>query len=751
MMNPIFAIIGFSGGELVIMLIVAFLGMGLLAAGAVFLVWLYRRKNPNPPPIPQPPLAPPPVAATTVALPKCPRCRQPLPRNAPEGLCPECLARVAMDTETVPPTPPGATVNVNPQAEAAPGTRITPDVAQLASQFPQLEIIELLGRGGMGMVYKARQPRLDRLVALKILPVASMHHASFAERFEREAKALAKLNHPGIVTLYDFGQTPEYYYFIMEYVDGKNLRQLMEAKSLEPRQALELVTQICTALQFAHDESIIHRDIKPENILITKKGQVKIADFGLAKLLGGKPDTALTASQMIMGTLNYMAPEQREDAQKVDHRADIYSLGVVFYEMLTGEIPLGRFEPPSKRVGVDVRLDEVVLHALEREPDRRYQHVSEVKSNVETITSSMPRKTDARGTSGIFKLKPLPDFLPYVLKRFAIFAAAWVVIGFVVRLWLGDRSLSVSPHASPAMAFFYSIPILFCGLAADLKWSLFVLVAAFVLLAAEWLHTRAKRGLTFRQLPPSIQRRLSLWTSILIFGFAVATMTPPVMVFAFPGQTFSVRDYQKRQDQVTEWWFVPFSGDFEKLGFRLSFALEGNPANADSLPPCTLSLIVHRTNAEPATMKVILPGLRASYRFPTTNNWDNTFILDKDSLVEWMRKGAGLNPSAPKFQEEADQIYDLLKTYQLQPPETAKEFVNLGKADLRAFWFGGMQSDGFSYGGFEGGNFILVWIGLGVASLIYYIATVWMTKRFYGAALAEINSGRWTPPQKAPR
>jgi predicted Ser/Thr protein kinase len=304
----------------------------------------------------------------------CQRCQKPVPPNAPEGLCPECLARVALGSEP-----------------AGPGTRVPPAPAALAAQFPQLEILELLGMGGMGMVYKARQPRLDRLVALKILPIASMPDASFGERFEREAKALARLNHPGIVTLYDFGQTQGYYYFIMEFVDGMNLRQLIQAKTLEPRQALELVTQICTALQFAHDEKIVHRDIKPENILITKKGRVKIADFGLAKLLGSQPDTALTASQMVMGTMNYMAPEQRENTKDVDHRADIYSLGVVFYEMLTGEVPMGRFDAPSKKVQIDVRLDEVVLHALEREPARRYQHVSEVKTSVETITDSTPK------------------------------------------------------------------------------------------------------------------------------------------------------------------------------------------------------------------------------------------------------------------------------------------------------------------------------------------------------------------------
>jgi tRNA A-37 threonylcarbamoyl transferase component Bud32 len=327
----------------------------------------------------------------------CKQCRQPLPENAPEGLCPACLAKVALASE---PTAPSATINVNPLAEAAPPTRVAPDPAQLATQFPQLEIIELLGMGGMGMVYKARQPRLDRIVALKILPVESQQHPSFAERFNREAKALAKLNHPGIVNVYDFGQTAQYYFFVMEFVDGMNLRQLLNTEKVAPCQALELVVQICTALQYAHDEGVVHRDIKPENILLNKKGQVKIADFGLAKLLGTAPDTALTMSQAAMGTLNYMAPEQRQNAQGVDHRADIYSLGVVFYEMLTGEVPMGRFEAPSKRVQVDVRLDEVVLRALEREPARRYQQVSEVKTDVESVAKDAPQQRAAPSPAG---------------------------------------------------------------------------------------------------------------------------------------------------------------------------------------------------------------------------------------------------------------------------------------------------------------------------------------------------------------
>ncbi|MHB1037844.1 MAG: protein kinase domain-containing protein [Pirellulales bacterium] len=272
--------------------------------------------------------------------------------------------------------------------------------------FPQLEILSFVGWGGMGAVYKARQKALDRVVALKILPPGIGGDPAFAERFAREAKALAKLNHPGIVTLYEFGQADGLFYFLMEFVDGVNLRHLLEAERLSPREALAIVPQICDALQYAHDQGIVHRDIKPENILLDRQGRVKVADFGLAKLVemdaGRVPVTpsltpcgvegapVLTEAGSVMGTPQYMAPEQREHPTEVDHRADIYSLGVVFYQMLTGELPGKPIEPPSHTVRVDVRLDEVVLRALEKEPERRYQHVSQMKSAVETISQSCP-------------------------------------------------------------------------------------------------------------------------------------------------------------------------------------------------------------------------------------------------------------------------------------------------------------------------------------------------------------------------
>jgi len=322
---------------------------------------------------------------------KCPQCGTPLPTGALAGLCPACLLKMgaAADTVTDAKQPP-----FNP-----------PQVAELAAKFPQLEILELIGKGGMGAVYKVRQKELDRIAALKILPPGIGHDAAFAERFAREAKALAKLNHPGIVTIYDFGRADGLFYFLMEFVDGVNLRQLLNTGRISPREALAIVPQICDALQFAHDQGIVHRDIKPENILMDRRGRVKVADFGLAKLVENDgraelplgqdaqqrvPTSELTESGKVMGTPNYMSPEQIAAPGEVDHRADIYALGVVFYQMLTGELPGKKIEAPSKKVHIDVRLDEVVLRALEQKPELRYQQVSEVKTLVETIASTSP-------------------------------------------------------------------------------------------------------------------------------------------------------------------------------------------------------------------------------------------------------------------------------------------------------------------------------------------------------------------------
>lgn len=322
----------------------------------------------------------------------CSECGGNLEPNAPQGICPRCLMKLGLPSNDKAEKSHAASAQVDFPTSSAftPSSGfIPPEPGELDKQFPQLEILGFLGQGGMGAVYKARQKQLNRLVALKILPPEIGRDSNFAERFTREARSLAMLNHPHIVTVYDFGQTDQgQFYFIMEYIDGTDLRQVIQSGELTPSEALAIVPQICEALQYSHEEGIVHRDIKPENILLDKKGRVKIADFGLARLLD-RPATSFTLTQpeQRMGTPHYMAPEQIEHPHDVDHRADIYSLGVVFYEMLTGELPIGRFDPPSHKVQIDVRLDKVVLRSLEKEPERRYQHASDVKSSVESIAA----------------------------------------------------------------------------------------------------------------------------------------------------------------------------------------------------------------------------------------------------------------------------------------------------------------------------------------------------------------------------
>ena len=358
---------------------------------------------------------------------------------------------------------------------------------QIAPHFPQLEILECLGRGGMGVVYKARQKSLNRLVALKLLAPERVRDAKFAERFTREAQALAALNHSNIVTIYDFGQAGGFYYLLMEFVDGLNLRELLRARKFTPEEALAIVPPLCDALQFAHDRGIVHRDIKPENLLLDKAGRVKVADFGIAKMLGtangeGKPsETAApeNATQTVVGTPNYSAPEQKTDPGRVDSRADIYSLGVVFYEMLTGELPGKRLEAPSKTVQIDVRLDAVVLRALETNPELRFQQVSEVKTMVETIAATgrsggppsasgdpiRPANQSLRGMFFVERLGRrhvnLPFLLLYCSQIGLVVSGTMLAIALV--LWLLNVPL---PHGKTSFASPSEVWRMLLGMAA---------------------------------------------------------------------------------------------------------------------------------------------------------------------------------------------------------------------------------------------------------------------------------------------
>jgi uncharacterized protein YndB with AHSA1/START domain/predicted Ser/Thr protein kinase len=257
-------------------------------------------------------------------------------------------------------------------------------VEALGARIPNLEVTELLGQGGMGVVYKGRQTFLDRSVAIKV-PRPDFHpDDDFRERFLREARTLAKLRHPYIVTLYDAGVSDQLYYLVMEYVEGTSLRQLLIDKVVSERYALEFVQQIADGLQHAHEAGVVHRDIKPENLIVDSRGRVRLVDFGLATLFGGHARGGVEDDR-IAGTLAYMAPEQISTPKTVDHRADIYSTGVVFYEMLANELPKADRQPPSRKAATDPRLDPIVLRALERERERRYQEARVLHQEIDAV------------------------------------------------------------------------------------------------------------------------------------------------------------------------------------------------------------------------------------------------------------------------------------------------------------------------------------------------------------------------------
>ena len=287
----------------------------------------------------------------------------------------------------------------SPAASPAPGTpppRTTggnwrwepPTADELQALMPGYTIEKLLGRGGMGAVYRGIQTNLDRPVAIKILPPGvEKEDPSFAERFKSEARLMAKLNHPAVVSVYDFGTTSAgQLYFAMEYVDGSDVAQMISAQGkLPPEHALAITAHVCDALSAAHELGIVHRDIKPANVLLNMKGQVKVADFGLAKV--EEPGQhGLTKTGYAMGTPDFVAPEALTLGAAIDGRADIYAVGVMLYQMLTGNIPRGAFKPASVLVpGLDPRYDPIIQKAMQHDREERHQSAMELRRALDVI------------------------------------------------------------------------------------------------------------------------------------------------------------------------------------------------------------------------------------------------------------------------------------------------------------------------------------------------------------------------------
>ena len=384
---------------------------------------------------------------TTNASPSCPQCGAPIPEGSADGLCPRCVFAKAMA----------------PTADGGAVPHLLPSLESVRAAFPHLEVTGLIGSGGMGAVFKARQPQLDRFVALKILPTELAGQPGFSERFQREAQALARLSHPHIVTIHDFGQAGGFYFLLMEFIDGVNLRQLLKTKRLTPKEALSIVPPICEALQCAHDHGIVHRDIKPENPLIDKAGTVKIADFGIANIIaassaemaGDTTAASSSAATLALGTPDYAAPEQRDASATTDHRADIYSLGAILYELLAGRPPfkgnqmeilhqLWSKTPPTPlielRPDVPVDLEAVCRRCMEPDPSERYFSASELLADLERLESGLPtsgpayqapsallRPNPSSGSQLSGVIVPRPGFAVRHLGKLAIAGVVLVV------------------------------------------------------------------------------------------------------------------------------------------------------------------------------------------------------------------------------------------------------------------------------------------------------------------------------------
>jgi hypothetical protein len=315
---------------------------------------------------------------------KCYSCKLPFIVQRPDS--------VIADPNLIPAKKPKAdgTPPVAPPSDSDTKAGEGGEVRELA--IPGYQLFEILGKGGMGRVYRAMQISLNRTVAIKVLSEDLAKHKSFIRRFEKEAGALASLNNPNITAIFDRGHVGQTYYFVMEYVAGPSLRHLLNKGLMEIPEVIQHVVVLCGAMGHAHKRNVIHRDLKPENVLFTEDGVLKVADFGLANIVAPDRRWELTRTQVSMGTVNYMAPEQRRDAKHVDHLADIYSLGVMFYEMLCRELPLGRFQPPSRRrEGLDPRLDDLVLRMLDVDPDRRPQDAELIAAQLESIFGRIPR------------------------------------------------------------------------------------------------------------------------------------------------------------------------------------------------------------------------------------------------------------------------------------------------------------------------------------------------------------------------
>lgn len=326
-------------------------------------------------------------------------------------------------------------------------------------QFGPYHITAPLGAGGMAAVYKAYQPSVDRFVAIKVLPQHFAKDQQFVQRFEREAKVLAKLQHPNILPVYDYGQTDGYTYLVMSFVESGDLSELMQGKKLPLPEIGRIITQVGDALDYAHAQGVVHRDIKPSNILVDQRGNCLLTDFGLAKMVAGTSEK-LTATGFVVGTPAYMAPEQGL-GEPADGRSDIYALGIILYELMTGQVPFQAetpiavvmkhihdplISPRNFQTDISEPVERVILKALAKNPEDRFTTAGEMvaafQAAINTAGPATPLDPIPPTATHISQVKP-PVAKPSAQTARSGLGLLWVAGGLAALVLIGLVAMGV--------------------------------------------------------------------------------------------------------------------------------------------------------------------------------------------------------------------------------------------------------------------------------------------------------------------